>query len=262
MKLFVKTLMNFAFAGVVFSVLTLAAAPAYAANDIDSFVTCVNGPTNLTVVDAVACVPSGCKTTVTLSEESAQPACTLRDGTKLPRVIFSCAGTGTGLRFRPSFSLCTQGGIINHIEIGEDVNKSTRSDDPELKYFPFVQKMADIDTSLNVTFTLFGAGATAVLDAKSPANTKGCAECHDRKGTVSAGANVANLFGPIRPELADGTIFTNDTPAVVAPATTTPLSVICTGIANSTQLANSKIPGLQNRAHSLCTALDSKSKEP
>ena len=96
--------MNFAFAGVVLSVLTLAAAPAYAANDIDSFVTCVNGPTNLTVVDAVACVPSGCKTTVTLSEESAQPACTLRDGTRLPRVIFSCAGDSGSLRFRPSFS--------------------------------------------------------------------------------------------------------------------------------------------------------------
>ena len=133
MKLFVKTLMNVASAGVMSSLLALAAAPAYAANDIDSFVTCVNGPTNLTVVDAVACVPSGCKTTLTLSEESAQPGCTLRDGTRLPRVIFSCAGTGTGLRFRPSFTLCTQGGIINHIEIGEEVNKSTRSDDAEVR---------------------------------------------------------------------------------------------------------------------------------
>jgi hypothetical protein len=256
-----KAVMHVAFAGVV-SWLALAAAPAYAANDISSFVNCVNGATNLTVVDAVACVPSGCKTTVTLSEESAQPGCTLRDHTRLPRVIFSCPTSSAALRFRPSFSLCTQGGIINHIELGEDVNKRTGSDDPDLRNFPYVQKMADVDTSLNVVFTLFGTGATAVVDTKTPANTKGCAECHDRKGTVSGGGTVSiNLFGPIPPAATDGTIFTND-PAVVAPGTSVPLSVICTEIANSTQLANSRIPGLQNLAHSLCTALDAKSQEP
>ena len=103
MELFAKTLMNVASAGVMSSLLTLAAAPAYAA-DIHSFVACLNSIHSTRVSDAVACVPSGCKTTVTLSEESAQPACTLRDGTRLPRVIFSCAGDSGSLRFRPSFS--------------------------------------------------------------------------------------------------------------------------------------------------------------
>ncbi len=32
-----------------------------------------------------------------------------------------------------------RGGIINHIELGEDVNKSTGSDDPDVRNFPFVQ---------------------------------------------------------------------------------------------------------------------------
>jgi hypothetical protein len=249
-----------AYAGAMLSLLSLAAAPGYAANDIHSFVACVNALANPTVADAVACVPADCYTTVTMSEESAQPACRLRDGTSLPRVIFSCPGTNGSqtLRFRPSFTLCTQSGIINHIEVGEDVNKRTRTDDPDLRNFPYVQKMADFDMTLNVDFTEFGTGATAVLDAASPANSKACAECHDRKGTLTmAPSNIANLFLPIPPALADGTIFTND-PAVVGPAGQTDLGAICTGIANSTQLANSRISGLQNLAYSLCTALDAK----
>jgi hypothetical protein len=245
MKLFEKTVMNCAFAGVVFSQLTLAAAPAYAADpNISSFAACATGKTN--VVDAVACLPAGCVTTVTLSEESAQPACTLRDGTRLPRVIFSCPIPNTSLRFRPSFSLCTAGGIIKHIEVGEDVNRSTRTDDPEFRLYPFVQKMADI------SFTT--APATAALD--TPSQNLGCAECHDRKGTIGAVPNVANLFLPFPPALADGTIYTND-PVVrasgEAPAVNTPLGGICTGIANSSTLARN--PTLQNLAHALCLAL-------
>jgi hypothetical protein len=100
---------------------------------IRSFVAGVKGPTNLTVADAEACVPANCYAIVTMSEESAQPTCTLRDGTTLPREIFSCTGASSSLRFRPSFSLCRQGGIITHIELGEDVNQSIRTDDPELR---------------------------------------------------------------------------------------------------------------------------------
>jgi hypothetical protein len=255
-----------AFAGVTSSLLALAAASAYAADpgDIHSFVDCLNSKsaTATTVADAVACVPSGCFATVTMSEESAQPACKLRDGTRLPRVIFSCQGSSGSLRFRPSFSLCTQGGVINHIEVGEDVNKSTRTDDPELRNFPFVQKMADIDTSLVTwSFTEFGTGNTAVLDANSPANGKGCAECHDRKGTLTVSttpppSHIANLFLPIPPAAADGTIFTDD-PAVDRPtASTTPLSDICAGIASSTQLKRS--PSKQALASNLCNALNGK----
>ena len=257
MKLLGKPLMNVACTGVVCSLLALAAAPAYAASpvDIHSFVNCLRSIHSTRVSDAVACVPLGCYTTVTLSEESAQPGCTLRDSTRLPRVIFSCPGPGSGLRFRPSFSLCTQGGIINHIEVGEDVNKSTGSDDPELRNFPFVQKMADIDSTVGfAALTEFGPGTdpTAVVDTKSPLDNKGCSECHDRKGTVSTGGNIVNLFGPIPPAVADGTIYTND-PAVDPPGVQTPLSVICAGIANSSQLARS--PSRKQLAIDLCNQL-------
>ncbi len=250
MKLFVNTLMNVAFAGVMFSLLALAAAPAYAAGpgDIHSFVTCLNSINSTRVSDAVACVPSGCYTTVTLSEESAQPGCTLRDGTRLPRVIFSCPGPSGSqtLRFRPSFSLCTQGGIINHIEVGEDVNSR------------HVQKMADIDSSVGFqALTEFGPAIdpTAVVDTLSPANNKGCFDCHDRMGTASTGGNIVNLFASVRPELAEGTIYTND-PSVVQPAVQTPLSAICTGIANSSQLARN--PSNWQLAKDLCGQLEPK----
>jgi hypothetical protein len=250
MKLLVKTLTSVSFAGVMFSMLALAAAPAYAAGpgDLPSFVACLNSADPQTVADAVACVPTGCYTTVTLSEESAQPGCTLGDNTRLPRVIFSCPGPNgsQALRFRPSFTLCTQGGAINHIEVGEDVNKSHRSDDPELAGFPFVQKMADINIPPDGSFqnlSLFGTGELAVVDAKTPRNSKGCAECHDKSGTLSAGANVFNLFKPIPPVLTDGTIYTND-PVLIAtgaaPSVQTPLSVICAGISTSTKLKRSQ----------------------
>ena len=252
MKLFARNLNNVAFAGVMSSLLacggqapdatgTTNGALTAPGNSFTSFDTCLASiPTPRTVADAVACVPSGCHVTWTLSEESAQSACTLRDGTRLPRVIFSCAGAiAQDQRFRPSFSLCTMGGVINHIEIGEDVNKKTGSDDPEVAAFPFVQKMADVDTK--VSFQVV---------ADTPTKNLGCAECHDRKGTWPPGTNDFNLFGPIRPELADGTIFTND-PAVVAPAPANqiPPSVICAGI-NSIRFP---------LANSLCSALAAKS---
>jgi hypothetical protein len=252
------------FAGVMSSLLALAAAPAYAADpvDIHSFVDCLNSKSTNYVADAVACVPSNCNTTVTMSEESAQPGCKLRDGTRLPRVIFSCQGSSGSLQFRPSFSLCTQGGVINHIELGQDVNKSTRTDDLELRNFPYVQKMADIDTSLVTwSFTEFGTGNTAVLDAKSPRNSKGCAECHDRMGTLTVPpASIANLFLPVPPAVAEGTIYTNDPAVDSSGVLQTPLIDICTGIWHSTQLANSRISGLKDLAYNLCTALDFKSQ--
>jgi hypothetical protein len=260
----VKSVLNVALAGVGLSLLTLAAAPANAVppavppTDIQSFVKCLNSFNSTVVSDAVACVPSNCYATVTLSEESAQPGCTLKDGTRLPRVIFSCPGFGGSqtLRFRPSFSLCTRGDIINHVEVGEDVDRSNRSDDPELRGFPFVQKMGDIDSIVGFSaLTEFGPAndPTAVVDTN--VNSQGCAECHDRLGTVSTNGNVVNLFGPIPPALADGTIFTND-PAVAAPAIQTPLSVICAGIAASKQLG--KNLSKQALAFSLCSKLEPK----
>ena len=248
---------------IVFAVVgVISAAPAYAQlQDIDSFVSCVNniGP-NATVVDAVACVPAGCYTTVTLSQESAQPACTLTDGTRLPRVIFSCAGSGGNqiLRFRPSFSLCTQSAapspsrVINHIEVGEDsgvVRDSQKT-----------QTMGDI----TLLPPLFPAGSLtdAGVQAGNANPETGCANCHDTMGTTrvvspsSLAGNVVNLFAPVRPALAEGTIFSNE-PGVYAPAVQTPLSDICTGIQNSTFLFVSH-PDRYNLALNLCNALEPK----
>ena len=250
-----KNLFNVALAGVMLSLLTLVAAPAHAADpvNISSFVTCLNSinTTPQTVVDAVACVPtSGCYTTLTVSQESGQPGCTLTDGTRLPRVIFSCPGPGGSptLRFRPSFTLCTLGRtLINHIELGEDLNSR------------HVQKMADVDsppdngvTSFQV-FTEF-TGAHAVVDA--PGHNS-CFDCHDNLGTASTGGNIFNRFAPVFPELAEGTIFTNDTPSVTPPSGQKSLSDtftdICNGIAASGQLARN--PGQKWLAFTLCSQL-------
>jgi hypothetical protein len=254
-----------AFAGVMSSLLVLAAAPDYAADpsvDIKTFVDCINkisATSTNPVADAVACLPApspaGCYTTVTMSEESAQPGCKLRDGTQLPRVIFSCPGTGgsTTFRFRPSFTLCTQSDVFKHIEVGEDVNKSTRTDDPALKNFPYLQKMADIDTSSPKPFNPLSYKESAVLDAKSPGTSKGCAECHDRMGTLNVAGVSANLFLPIPAAAAEGTIYTDD-PAL-DPVSTTTLSEICTGINGSSQLQKS---GKKALVLGLCNALSGK----
>src|SRR2546423_15503614 len=86
-------------------------------------------------------------------------------------------------------------------------------------------------------FTEFGTGTTAVVD--TPNNTKGCAECHDLLGTASTGGNIFNRFAPIRPAVAEGTIFTND-PRVTPPSGQKSLSDtftdICNGIKASSQL--------------------------
>jgi hypothetical protein len=247
----IKLLAATVFAGVI------SAAPAYAApaTTIGAFVGCLNGlPAGSTVVNAVSCVPDNCQATVTLSPESGQPACTL--GTiQLPRVIFSCPGPAStnfpALRFRPSFTLCTQpSNLVNHIEVGEDVKRDNTDD-----FVANIQKMADIvSPPLGPSFSVikeFGVGTLGVDDAKAPAtvNNKGCNECHDRKGTLTSGAN---LFGPIIPSASDGTIlYTSDTDPNIAsqPSSGIPLSTTCAGIPSTAKFAVAK---------SLCNALVSK----
>ncbi|PYY13473.1 MAG: hypothetical protein DMG60_21885 [Acidobacteria bacterium] len=234
---------------IVFAVFgVISAAPAHAqSQDIDSFVGCLNSiaTPNATVADAAACLPSSCYTTVTLSQESAQPACTLVDGTRLPRVIFSCQGPGGSqtLRFRPSFSLCTLGAspsssVINHIEVGEDSGVVVDSQK--------LQKMGDITLPTLVSLTNAGV-QTNNADPQT-----GCANCHDVLATVGG----INLFAPIRPALSEGTIYSND-PSVRAPAVQTPLSAICTGIQNSTYLFVKHLDRY-NLALRLCNALEPK----
>lgn len=223
-------------------------------NDIHSFVGCVNsvGQAGGSVANAAAaCVPaSGCYYTNTMSEDSAQPACRLRDGTRLPRVIFSCNGPGGSqtLRFRPSFSLCTLGNpsIIDHIELGEDVDRRIDGQ--------IVQKMGDI--SMKGPFPLAEFGAGGVVDTSTPTN-KLCNDCHDILGSTVQGSAVLRLFAPKFPELGNGTIGTND-PEVRAPARPVPLSVICAGISNSSQLARN--PAKKQLALALCYALESKER--
>ena len=69
-------------------------------------------------------------------------------------------------------------------------------------------------------------------------------------------AHIANLFLPIPPAAADGTIYTNDPAVEPAAVTPTQFGDICTGIANSTQLKRS--PSKQTLASSLCAALKGK----
>lgn len=236
----------------------ISATPAHAqVQTIEDFLGCVQGKT--TVDQTAACVPAGCYTTVTMSTESAQPACTLLDGTRLPRVIFSCTGGSQVLRFRPSFSLCTSPRtLINHIELGEDVKLGE-----DVEANSHIQKMADIDGNVTPQNPLgfsglvkFGTPATAIFDSRTPAVSKGCADCHDAKGTTAVGANVLNLFDSVFPELAEGTIFTND-PSVQAPAVQTPLSAICAGINSSVYLYTSYFDRWQ-KARNLCNQLEPK----
>src|SRR5437762_9185899 len=74
-----------------------------AGHDLQSFVDCLNGRLSgvnpVDVSGAVQCIPDGCKITVTMSQESAQPACSEDLGApaanvQLPRILFSCPGPG------------------------------------------------------------------------------------------------------------------------------------------------------------------------
>jgi hypothetical protein len=89
---------------------------------------------NATIADSVpACIPPKgvCQFTVTMSQESQQPACTIpvagvAGGVKFPRVILDCPGEVANKRFRPSYGLCPtkkapNGSLdLDHVEIGED----------------------------------------------------------------------------------------------------------------------------------------------
>lgn len=173
-----------------------------------------------------------------MSTISAQPACTLADGTQLPRIDYSCPGPGNSrtLRFRPTFTLCTKGGAINHIEVAEDVNGT-----PD-------QKMGDVDSSLGLqTLTEFGPG-NSVVDT-STAN-KGCGQCHFKRGTVSTGGRTVNTYEDILPDR--GILFMND-PNGGPSVSTTPLSEICTRLERSSQLASN--PSEKSVVVDLCNAL-------
>ena len=128
--------------GLLFSIgASLALAqPAPPGNDIASFVACLDdrliNPATVNVADTVQCIPNGCKLTVTMSQESAQPACFEQPQptdtkVQLPRIILSCPGPAGSewQRFRPSYLLCPvdipkRNNGWNRIEVGQDLQPS------------------------------------------------------------------------------------------------------------------------------------------
>ena len=157
---------------VVFSALLITLGAEYAAaqpTTIDQLVACLGNNKPADVSQAPSCLPQGCKLTVTMSPFSAQPACNLQS-TQLPRVILNCPGASAGLRFRPSFSLCTvtAGGDPNatRIEVGQDIPTVAANG-------PGNMRMANIAVPM-AAYNLLGADG--VLSTKG--NDKKCNDCH------------------------------------------------------------------------------------
>jgi len=173
-------------------------APVYAqgaGHDLQSFVDCLNGRLSgvnpVDVSGAVQCIPDGCKITVTMSQESAQPACFEDLGSpavkvQLPRILLSCPGPAGNewKRFRPSFLLChtniperNQG--WNRVEIGSDQTPSV------------VNRKATVSMQTgDVLIPEFQPWVRII----TPATAGSCAMCHSRTPGV---ANDQNLFQPI-----------------------------------------------------------------
>ncbi|MBA3506273.1 MAG: hypothetical protein H0T80_10910 [Betaproteobacteria bacterium] len=163
------------------------AAPADPNNSksINTFIKCLNdtGKPKASIADLIdACVPDKCKMTLTMSQESAQKACTL-GGCKLPRVIFECAGPEMSLMFRPSLLLCPTDSKfngefgVNRIEVGEDTKNPKNATE-------IVMKMAEVNVPPPL---LDGSGGTDLtkIDPKEVTSkvagkgtNKNCNACH------------------------------------------------------------------------------------
>ena len=140
-------------------------------NDIETFLQCINEYLqggDATVADTVQCIPSGCTVTLTMSDKSAQQACSLSStggvGTppcQLPRVLLTCPGPPT---FMPSYLLCPEGSDngSNRIEIGVVVGENGE------------MQMADIPIPPGAYTTLGLADVLSVVP-----DSKGCNSCHD-----------------------------------------------------------------------------------
>ncbi len=162
---------------------------------IEELVACMDGVLagkNVTVADAVQCIPPCCSVTLTMSPRSAQAACTLEGGDlgtkcQLPRVLLDCPGPP---RLQPSFLLCPVGSGegdnqgSNRIEVGQDVDDIGS------------MRMADIvvKPGLYQPPTDFMSKKTA----DSSGGTKSCNDgCHRLSGTPAIGDD--ELSQPIDP---------------------------------------------------------------
>ena len=133
---------------------------------IEGFVQCLNNrAVGGDITDAVQCLPPGCTMTLTRSEGSAQPACSV-GGCDLPRVLLNCPGPP---QFQPSFSLCVSNGGLNRVEIGETAN-----DDGDMR-------MGDVTVGPNYQVTDPAEAVSKVTGENSDSDD--CWTCHQHAAT-------------------------------------------------------------------------------
>jgi hypothetical protein len=165
--------------------------PAAGVRDIESFIACLNainpGVGDRNIASATRCVPKGCKITLTMSPDSAQPACSL-GGCQLPRVLLNCPGPKDQLRFRPSFTLCPllRGGKapLDRVEIGEDTERVVNNNIGRMR-------MADVGIPPGTDFTTItpaGSLSKATVDGRG---TKECNACHGDGGASAGGEQLS-----------------------------------------------------------------------
>jgi hypothetical protein len=229
-------------------------------SDIETFLQCINeylSGGDATVADTVQCIPPGCTVTLTMSDNSAQQACSLSStggvGTppcQLPRVILTCPGPPT---FMPSYLLCPEGSNngSNRIEIGVVVGNKGE------------MQMADFPSPPGPYMPLGLADVLSVVP-----DSKECNSCHSN-GNAGAAQGQPQLSLPIDPfgkfgntALTPLIISTDEPGQLVNPGpglTAQSLSEVCGCIENA-QTRNDPTDPLNNEQGrvvlALCRALE------
>ncbi len=163
---------------------------------IEDFIGCLNA--NLleeyhTIADTVQCLPEKCSLTLTMSENSAQAACSV-GGCQLPRVILDCPGPP---RFFPSYLLCPldseSGGHlgVNRVELGQVIDDMGN------------MRMADVPVEPGPFTPLYPHDVLSVVGA-----SKGCNGCHTAVGAPAAGQE--EISAPIDAHDRPGCIISTD----------------------------------------------------
>jgi hypothetical protein len=187
---------------------------------IKDFVTCLNTKigqgSNADISATLQCLPASCTMTLTMSDESAQPACSLGGGDgvtkkcQLPRVILNCPGPPP---FIPSYTLCPgsdgSNEHVNRVEIGVEVSRR--------KSIRLVMGDVSIPPGPYQRLNGWRDVISAVPDSK------GCNECHEggnENATKGAQQSIAiDTFGTshIGTELAPYIIATNEPGRAIEP---------------------------------------------
>jgi hypothetical protein len=235
-------------------------------NSIDSFICCVNSkvPAGGNVSNAVQCLPPGCSVTLTMSDQSAQAACTL--GTcQLPRVLLTCPGPAPGRSFRPSFLLCPQDSGtapefgMDRVELGED----TANGDMIMADVPFPPGHVPVPFDDSVKSMDNGGSGTKSCNDTSI----GCHASGMPQGMLDTSKPIDPFGNPIGKDSINGSdyiISTDDECKEASPDTTKfmpqALADICSCIAtNRAQIAADATPGefekKMNVLLALCQAL-------